>query len=238
MIRLVLPSMLIMAAVCAAGVLFQDDFNDGDALGWHEASMVEFDVVDGMYRMYGGYEQNHGISFNGDLEGYMSVPDYSACCFLIPETGTFFGMMIRFRLDVGANIMLVLSLPHQALILFRWNWSGITLLDQTPFEALPGTGYRMRFESVGEIFRGKAWTGSEEPEDWMVSAVDTLSQPGSVALFCAGLSDVSLCCLFDDVVVTGSPSALECVSWGAVKAWAGAGPRGAAGQCDRVIFPL
>jgi hypothetical protein len=237
MIRLPLLALLLLAGVCPADVLFEDDFDDGDASGWHEISMVEYDVIEGMYRMYGGYEQNHGISFNGDLEGTMSVPDYSAVCTVLPETGTFFGMMVRFREDAAANIMLVLSLPQQTVVLYRWNWTGITLLDQAPFEVLQGTEYRIRFETVGEVFRGKAWTGEEEPAEWMVSASDTLAAPGSVALFCAGISDVSLSCLFDDVVVTGSPSPLESVSWGAVKALAGAYSRGYAERCGPVIFP-
>jgi len=214
---------VLLLSTCAtvtawADVLLQDDFDDGDALGWHEASLVEFDVVDGMYRMYGGYEQNHGISFNGDLDGYMSVPDYSAVCLILPETGTFFGMMARFSQDVGANVMLVASLPHQALMLYRWNWTGITLLDQAAFEVAPGNAFRMRFEVSGTTFSGRAWTGGTEPGVWMVSASDTLSGPGSLALFCAGLSDVSLCCLFDDVEVCGPPAALEGSTWGALKA--------------------
>jgi len=212
-----LTVLLALAATGSGGVLFQDDFDDGDADGWHEASMCGFDVIEGMYRMYGGYEENHGISFNGDMAGYMSTPDYSTSVLVLPETGTFFGMMARFRLENPYNIMLVLDLPQQRLRLLRWNWSGITLLDQTDFTVEPWTAYMVRLEVAGSTFSGRAWTGPDEPAFWMVSASDTLSSAGSLALFCAGVSDASLSCMFDDVVISQVPSALESRTWGFIK---------------------
>lgn len=206
-------------ALSASTVLFYDDFDDGTADGWHEVSMVEYDVVDGMYRMWGGYEENHGISFNGDSSGYMSIPDYSARIMVLPEIGTFFGMMVRFREEAPYNLMLVLGEPHQSLRLYRWHWSSIELLDYEPFDVHAGEEYWMRFETSGPDYRGRAWTGGpgEEPDEWMVSSADTLSRPGSVALFCAGLADVSLSCSFDDVEVTDIPQELSPVTWASVK---------------------
>ncbi|OPL18228.1 MAG: hypothetical protein AVO35_06910 [Candidatus Aegiribacteria sp. MLS_C] len=202
-------------------VLFRDDFDDGDAEGWHEISMVNYDVVGGMYRMYGGYEENHGISFNGDLEGCMSTPDYSVRCRMVPETGVFFGMMCRFSEDTEYRIMLVLSHQHQSLRFYRWDAAGISLLDDAPFTVELMHEYWMRCEVRGDSFRGRAWTGgvSAEPFLWMVEMQDTLSLPGSAALFCAGIpcDRVSMSCRFDDVMVTDCPAGLRQDTWAGIK---------------------
>lgn len=209
---------LISAAYCQ--VLFQDDFNDGNADGWHEISMIEYDVVDGMYRMYGGYEENHGISYNGDDQGYMSTPDYSSVCRIVPQTGVFFGMLVRFSEENNYNIMIVLSMQHQSMRIYKWDWGDIYLLDDEPFAVEPDQEYWIRCEVAGEFFGGKAWTGDlwDEPDDWLVSASDTLSSPGSLALWCTGItSDVSLSCMFDDVQITVPISALKSSTWAEVK---------------------
>ncbi len=217
MMKLVLTLLCISAV--SGGILFQDDFNDGNADGWHEISMINYDVIEGMYRMYGGYAENHGISFNGDDSGFMSTPDYSAVCRIVPETGVFFGMMCRFIEDSDYKIMLVLSYQHQALRLYRWGSTGLNILDQTAFSVQMNHQYRIRYEVTGDIFRGKAWTGEpwEEPDLWMVSCTDTLSSAGSVALFCAGLTDVSLSCLFDDVIISDTVSSLTPHTWSDIK---------------------
>lgn len=214
----------VLPVLCLAafgGVLLQDDFDDGNADGWHEISMVNYDVVQGMYRMYGGYEENHGISFNGDDSGYMSTPDYSAVCRMIPETGVFFGMMCRFSEDSDYNIMIILSHQHQRLMIFKWDWYGIYVLDDVPFSVQLFQEYWLRCEVQGDVFRGRAWTGglSAEPTDWMVQAADSLSVPGSIALFCVGLPYdlVSLSCRFDDVTVTDVSSVLTGMTWAGVK---------------------
>jgi hypothetical protein len=212
---------ILFTQLSGAQVLFQDDFDDGDAQGWHEISMVNYDVVDGMYRMYGGYEENHGITFNGDDNGYMSTADYSTTCMIVPETGSFFGMMMRFSEANQHNIMIVLSDLHQDLRIYSWHLYGITLLDSESFPVEMNQQYWMRFEVLGDVFRGRAWTGGpgQEPDQWMVSAVDSLSLPGSVALFCAGLpyGKVSLSCRFDDVTVSVPVSEFSQGTWGSIK---------------------
>ena len=81
--------------------------------------------------------------------------------------------------------------------------------------------YWMRYEVQGDSFRGRAWTGgpSAEPAQWMVQIEDTLSGPGSAALFCAGIpyDRVSLSCRFDDVMVTDVPVSLEHSTWAGIK---------------------
>jgi hypothetical protein len=79
----------------------------------------------------------------------------------------------------------------------------------------------LRCEVQDEMFRGRAWTGgpSAEPTEWMVQATDSLSVPGSLALFCVGLPYdlVSLSCRFDDVTVTDVTSVLTGMTWAGVK---------------------
>lgn len=218
---MILPVLMLLLCLSYDNILFQDDFDDGDAEGWHEVSMVKYDVVDGMYRMYGGYEENHGITFNGDLEGFMSTPDYTAVSRVVPEVGVFFGLMCRYSETADYRIMLVLSYEHQKLRLYRWGASGLSVLDDVPFRVELYHEYYVKCRVEGEYFRGKAWTGnpSDEPGEWMVEARDTLSSAGSLALFCAGIpyGRVSLSCRFDDVVVTGNSSSLRHDTWAGIK---------------------
>jgi hypothetical protein len=214
------PLFLVLVSAAFGDILFQDDFDDGNADGWHEISMIHYDVIEGEYQMYGGYAENHGISFNGDDSGYMSTPDYSATCVITPEVGVFFGMMCRFVEDSDYKIMLVINDLNQSLTLYRWHSAGLTLLDQAAFPVQMNQQYRLRYEVSSDTFRGKAWIGEagDEPAQWMVSCTDTMSSAGSVALFCAGISaDVSLSCFFDDVVVCDPLSSLSSFTWAAIK---------------------
>jgi len=216
---------VFLAAVAAprADTLFSDDFGDGDADGWFEISQIEYQVEEGMYWFHGGYEENQGISYSGDSAGFMSVPDYSARCRMIIDTGYFIGLFVRFREDAPYNLMLLLCPPEQKLMLYSWHWTGVTLLDWEPYPVEYDEEHWMRFEVQGAEFRGKAWQGGtgDEPTFWMVSAFDsTVSLPGSVGLFCVGLQggDVSLSGRFDDVCVTDpAPTLLESSTWGSIK---------------------
>jgi hypothetical protein len=217
-------AVLSYAAESYGTTYFSDDFDDGNADGWVEISMIEYEVVDGMYYFHGGYQENHGISFNGDNLGFMSVPDYSASCRVILETGYFIGMLIRFREDVDYNLMLLLCPPEQKLRLYRWYWSGTILLDQVSFPVNYDEEYWLRFEVEDDLFRGKAWSGDpgDEPSSWMVSTQDSsVTWPGSLGLFCVGINSrgkASLSGRFDDVTVTDPiQSILSSGTWACLK---------------------
>jgi hypothetical protein len=209
--------------VLTASVFFQDNFNDGNADGWYTVGPSNFLVQNGWYNFNGGGAVNDATSYRGDSGEQMSTADYSMCTDVIIDVGVFGGMMVRYTEDGLYNMMLVLSVPHQALRLYRWHWSSIELIDSYDFSVQAGTAYSVRFQCSGNIFAGRAWLpGESEPEEWFVSATDTLTRNGSAALFSAGTSkqvtDVYMSCFFDNVTVeTPEPWALTQTTWAQVK---------------------
>lgn len=204
-------------------VFFQDDFNDGNADGWFTVGPSNYEVQNERYHFSGGGAVNDATSYRGDTGEVMSTPDYSMRADVEIDVGIFGGMMTRYSEDGLYNMMLVLSVPHQALNLYRWHWSSIELLESYSFPVQTGTTYTMRMQCSGNSFAGRAWLpGESEPEDWFVSATDTLSRTGAAALFSAGTSkdptDVYLSCFYDNVTVeTPEPWALSQSTWAGIK---------------------
>ncbi len=204
-------------------VLFQDNFDDGNADGWFTVGPSSYLVQDGRYHFSGGGAVNDATSYRGETGEEMSTPDYSMCTDVELDVGFSGGMMVRYSEDGLYNIMLVLSEQHQALILFRWHWSSIELMKSFSFPVQTGITYSMRMQCSGETIAGRAWLpGENEPEEWFVTATDTLSRSGAAALFAAGTSkgstDVYLSCFFDNVIVeTPEPWALTQTSWAGIK---------------------
>ena len=204
-------------------VFFQDDFNDGSADGWFTVGPSEFAVEDGWYHFSGGGAVNDATSYRGDIGELMSTADYSMTADVKIDVGTFGGMMVRYREEGDYNMLLVLSLPGQSLNLYRWYFDSIELLDSHPMTVSENTPLRVRFQCSGNIFAGRAWNpGETEPEEWFVSSSDTLSQPGSCALFSAGVfkegSRVYMSCYFDNALVeTPEPWSLLPETWGMIK---------------------
>jgi len=213
--------MAILFAVST--IFFQDDFTDGDAFGWYTVGPSDYDVHEGRYHFSGGGAVNDATSYRGDEGETMSTSDYSMCADTEIDVGIFGGMMLRYSEGGEYNMMLVLSLPHQALNLYRWHWTSIELIDSYPLTVQAGTTYRMRMQCDGSSFTGRAWIPWEsEPENWFVFASDTLSREGAAALFAAGTSkqvyDVYLSCFFDNVVVESStPLMLTQTTWAGIK---------------------
>jgi len=209
--------------VLTASVFFQDNFNDGNADGWYTVGPSNFQVQSGWYNFNGGGAVNDATSYRGDSGEQMSTADYSMRTDVIVDVGIFGGMMVRYSEDGLYNLMLVLSVPHQALRLYRWHWSSIELIDTYGFSVKRGTAYSVRFQCSGNTFAGRAWLpGEPEPEEWFVSTTDTLTRSGSAALFSAGTSkqvtDVYMSCFFDNVTVeTPEPWALTQATWAQVK---------------------
>lgn len=204
-------------------VFFQDDFNDGNDDGWYTVGPSVFAVEDGRYHFSGGGAINDATSYRGDLGEVMSVTDYSMIADVEIDVGTFGGMMVRYRENGAYNLLLVLSLPGQSLNLYRWYFSSIELIDSHPMTVSPDTPLRVRFQCSGNQFAGRAWTmGEAEPEEWFVTAADTLSEPGSAALFSAGVykgdSRVYMSCYFDNALVEDpEPWSLRSNTWGILK---------------------
>ena len=214
---------LITMLFTVSTVFFQDDFNDGNADGWYTVGPSTYEVQDERYHFSGGGAVNDATSYRGDAGEVMSTSDYSMRTDVEIDVGIFGGMMIRYSEDGLYNIMLVLSMPHQALNLYRWYWSSIELVDSYSFAVQAGTTYSMRMQCSGNHFAGRAWLPAEsEPDEWYVSLTDTLSRAGAAALFSAGTSkepaDVFLSCFFDNVTVESpEPWALTQRTWAGIK---------------------
>jgi len=215
---------ILLAGLAAfSSVLFQDDFNDGNADGWYTVGPSDYEVTQGRYHFSGGGAVNDATSYRADQGESMSTPDYSMSADVSIDIGTFGGMMVRYSEDGEYNLLLVLGLPQQSLNLYRWYWSSIELLDSHAMPVTAGTDYRIRFQCQGDSFTGKAWeTSDPEPDQWLVTAQDTVSRGGSAALFAAGVfkgvQDVYLSCFFDNVMVeTSAPWHLEPISWAGIK---------------------
>jgi hypothetical protein len=206
-----------------ATVFFQDDFNDGNADGWYTVGPSNFQVQNGWYNFNGGGAVNDATSYRGDSGEEMGTADYSMRTDIIIDVGVFGGMMVRYSEEGLYNMMLVLSVPHQTLRLYRWHWSSIELLDSYYFPVQTGTAYTVRFQCSGNVFAGRAWLpGEPEPEEWFVFATDTLTRNGSAALFSAGTSkqftDVYMSCFFDNVTVeTPEPWEFTHTTWAQIK---------------------
>ncbi len=218
-----MTSMTLAILILMSNILFQDNFNDGTADGWFTVGPSTYTVLNQRYNFSGGGAVNDATSYRGDTGEFMSTPDYSMTADIEIDVGIFGGLMVRYSEDGLYNLMLVLSVPHQALRLYRWHWSSIELLDSFSFPVETGIPYSVRMQCNGSTFAGKAWLPTEsEPENWFVSATDTVTRSGSAALFTAGLSkdptDVSLSCFFDNVVVeTPEPWSFTQQTWAGIK---------------------
>ncbi len=218
-----MTSIAVTILILMSSILFQDDFNDGNADGWFTVGPSTYTVLNQRYNFNGGGAVNDATSYRGDTGEFMSTSDYSMTTDVEIDVGIFGGLMVRYSEDGLYNLMLVLSIPHQALRLYRWHWSSIELLDSYAFPVQTGATYTVRMQCSGNTFAGRAWIQTEsEPENWFVSATDTVSRSGSAALFTAGLSknptDVSMSCFFDNVVVESpEPWALTQTTWAGIK---------------------
>ena len=218
-----MTSAAVTILIIISSILFQDDFNDGNADGWVTVGPSTYAVLNQRYNFSGGGAVNDATSYRGDTGDFMSTPDYSIKTDVEIDVGIFGGLMVRYSENGLYNLMLVLSVPHQALRLYRWHWSSIELLDSCAFPVQTGTTYVVRMQCREDTFAGRAWLSTEsEPAEWFVSATDTVSRSGSAALFTAGISkdptDVSLSCFFDNVVVESpEPWVLTPMTWAGVK---------------------
>jgi len=220
-------SMMLMIAViflAHSDVLFSDDFNDGNADGWFENPGVTYEVIEGEYCFWGGTESSIAHSFSGDVNGYMSVPDYSFLASVNIEAGILIGQMVRFSYTSDNMYVLCFGSEFFGLVLARVDQNNFYLLDIYPMVLDYSQDYWMRFEVEGDVLGGKIWSGTpdDEPLEWMVYATDGfVSNPGSIALVCRASGEdflVPIACKFDDVVVTDELSLELCSrSWAAIK---------------------
>ena len=204
-----------------SSILFQDNFNDGNADDWFTVGPSSYSVEGNRYHFSGGGAVNDATSYRGENGEVMSTADYCARTDVDIDVGTLGGLMVRYSEEGLYNMMLVLNNSSQSLNLYRWYWNSIELIDSHPLPVQTGATYRVKFQCFENTFSGKSWRIEEpEPEEWFVSTTDTLARNGAVALFSAGTSKtVYLSCFFDNVVVEEPyPYALSQSTWAAIKA--------------------
>lgn len=220
--RWVLPVFLALLP-SMGGVLFTDDFNDGNDDGWTREGAAEFQVISQEYVIYSQGDRGLGKSLNGDLNGVMSTPDYSVLGSVTMETGLHAGLLCRWIDSSQWYYRLVMRPASGSIALERLIDSGPTMvLDESPVQIFLNTEYLVRLEVEGDEVRGRIWTGSQEdePQEWDVSVTDGLQgQAGSFGVFGAGFGKVSWSMIFDDITVsTPLPESLRGSSWAGIKA--------------------
>jgi hypothetical protein len=221
--------LLITAQLVCGGVLFSDDFNDGDDLGWTHYGGAGFQVWSGIYYIHHNGTGIRGISWSGDAAGQMSVPDYSMTAMVDFEVGHTAGIAVRYSSAGEWFYVLLLDALNDEIVLGRAKASGAVIpLDAVSTVIYPEYDCWMRLEVTGSSLGGKVWTGSleDEPSDWLLLASNG-SQPdaGSVALMVSGpgaAGKVTWSCGFDDVTVTDEITLpLEHGTWASIKALTG-----------------
>jgi len=159
-----------------AAVIFQDDFNDGNADGWYTVGPSNYQVQNERYHFSGGGAVNDATSYRGDTGEMMSTPDYSMCTDVEIDVGIFGGIMTRYSENGLYNMMLVLSVPHQALRLYRWHWSSIELIESYSFPVQAGTTYTIR-GTRPYICHGVLWFNRESTLLGIEKTADSIVMP-------------------------------------------------------------
>jgi hypothetical protein len=224
--------LVVLAGVCGAVTLLEDDFSDGTADGWTEYSTApdsaDYYVEDGWYNMEITPANAFAFAFSGDEEGvsswHMSVPDYTLFCRAKAYENTqHVGFAVRWQepySDEKAYVLWLRYFSNMITIYRHDSPSSFQELASSPFTLDPGESYWVRLEVYGTLIRGKVWQGdlSEEPDSFLVSVYDdTYIEPGSIGLGCQGYDSMLKHAAFDHVIVTDSAYDLAPFTWGSIK---------------------
>lgn len=216
-------SLLLVAFLNLHGdVLFEDDFDDGNDDGWTRTGAAGFEVIGGEYFIFSQGGKGAGTSYNGDLSGQMSVPDYSVLCSVTMETPLTAGIVCRYSGPDQWHYRMVLKPNAGTMVLERRKDSGPTLvLSQAEFPLAYDTEYHIRMQVEGTSISCRIWEGTvaDEPDQWLITEDDPFGQQaGSFGIFGAGYGKVSWSMIFDDIVVsTPAEQMLAPSTWTGIK---------------------
>jgi hypothetical protein len=225
----ILVVLMVLAPLgMAQGVLFEDDFEDGNYDGWTvEATGATYEVNSNkrFEFSYTGTDSIYSLAYRGDLGDSMSVGDYSVLIETITHSPTGkTGMNIRFNPVTYTGYGLYLNYETGNYYILRYDsFSSCELLGI--YLAYPGgfdygTVYWIRFECIDDILRAKIWTGGsgDEPPNWNIERTDgTYNNNGCLELESLRPdSGTHFDTEFDNVIVTSTLS-LEHTTWGAIK---------------------
>lgn len=218
---------LAFASPVGAGVLFSDDFSDGDADGWMTYPGASYAVEDGWYCFaQSAPEQALAASLNGDNGGGMSVADCSLRARAMPFLGQF-GLMIRFSIFYfhGYAVVFMPEYGMAALVRIDGLAQDPVPLALAPVSVTAGQSYWIRLEAAGALLGVKMWQGTteDEPGSWLLLANDnSYLTPGSIGLLAMDADSGGTAVLdahFDDIVVTDDLTLdLSSSTWAGIKA--------------------
>jgi len=176
------PEATSQSAPGSGSLLFQDDFDDGDAEGW--APMMEsWNVVEGQYVCTSTRDARASAGEN-------SWTDYTVRAQVRPESGSTISVGVIGRMR-ASNLFYLAELRNgEAKIVSRSNTVWATLAV-APYAVTSGTVYEIAVEFRGEHIR--MYVNGE----LIVEAEDGLSSRGKIGLRCAEGSQA----LFDNVTV-------------------------------------
>jgi hypothetical protein len=226
--RLAALVLVLVAAVLATQtVLFEDDFNDGNADGWFiimpEGTYFVNDSLRYEIAYYGTDDIDPCVVRGDSLGMYMTTEHYSVLLEGIGHSPSdYIGVFIRGTLSQTGYVMW-LRYGYNDVAIFRhegvgsWNeltWSNYSLTYDDP--------YWIRFECCQDTLRGKVWEGTvgDEPAYWLVTAVDNNYCNCGFMGFVTGRYAASgdSRAELDNVVVTSvEPVYLEASSWARIK---------------------
>ena len=223
--------LVVLAGVCFAATLFEDDFDDGSADGWTEYTThpgsASYYVEEGWYHMEITPANGLVFAFSGD-EGasswHMSVPDYTVLCRTRAFSNTqHVGIAARWQEPYSNHNAYVLWLrywPNLVSIYRHDGGANYEILASAPFTLGYDLDYCIRLDVYGDLIQGKVWQGdlSDEPEEFLVSVNDaTYMEPGSIGMGCEGSGAELKHAAIDWVIVTDSAYDLALFTWGGVK---------------------
>lgn len=218
---LFLPALLLSQVI-----LFQDDFSDGNPDGWITLFPEGVYFVNDSLRYdisYTGANNVDPTVVRGDSASlYMTVNDYSVLAEGIAyNPSDFLGIFLRGTMGQTGYTVFLRPL-YNDLCIFRHDGPDIrTVLGTMDFPNNIGQFYWIRFQCEDNLLSAKAWQGevSDEPANWLLTAVDSVYDNYGFAGFSTGRYGLgSSHAEFDNFVVTSlEPINLEQRSWAGIK---------------------
>ncbi len=226
MFRIMFAVLALPGLLSAETILFHDDFNDGDAVGWIPMFGEGTYFVNSSFRYelsYSGPNNVDPCTVRGDSLGiYMCVSDYSVVLEgICHDPSDFIGVFLRGTF-AETGYALFLRYPYQDLSIMRHDGPGVHIpLKDVSFNLEYEANYWIKFQCEGNSLTGKVWQGTveDEPAEWTIATTDaTYSNCGFAGFVTGNVYSGDSHAEFDNVMVTTDYVALEAFTWGAIKA--------------------
>lgn len=227
--KILLAAALITGLAFAQGTLFEDDFNDGDAIGWIAIFSEGNHFVNDSLRYEISYDGMNAIDpcvVRGDSAGiYMTTNNYSVLLEGIGhDPSDYIGVYLRGTLG-HTGYGLYLRFGFDDICIMRHDGpDNYTLIGSVGYTCSLDEFYWMRFECEDNTLKGKVWQGAagDEPGDWMIISFDnSYANYGLMGFLTGRYSSTpgSSHAQVDNVTVTGFPpsQALEQITWAGIK---------------------